>query len=199
MDPFTISMALAPLIMASARLTMLISAVKVGYNYAPETVTATWRESRVINIMTLSKIQELVYKNETDLFSKWNAQEPRRMTLAALNLELEKPVELHKDNGTGEFGFRAKARLVWTEVMMKQLLDQTRGQISSLRCLIDLLESETRAEFLNLLKQNRLRYGKFLTARDHDAQIKVSMMIGAPSNLPSSRLLMDSSHRMKPN
>ncbi|MCJ1348806.1 hypothetical protein MMC31_007039, partial [Peltigera leucophlebia] len=84
--------------MASSRLTMLISAVKVGYNYAPETVTATWREN-----------QELVYKNETDLFSKLNAQEPRRMTLAALNLELEKPVEPNKDNGTGEFGFQGSA------------------------------------------------------------------------------------------
>lgn len=38
---------------------------------------------------------------------------------------------------------------------MEQLLDHTRGQILSLHPLVELLESETQAEILRLLEQNR--------------------------------------------
>lgn len=45
---------------------------------------------------------------------------------------------------------------------MKQLLDQTRGQMSSLHCIVELLESETQAEILTLLKQNMADIQKVL-------------------------------------
>lgn len=67
------------------------------------------------------------------------------MTLAASNLELDKLVEPKK--GT-QFGFQAKTRLVWKEASMKQLLDQTQGQMTSLQYLIQFLESETRADII---------------------------------------------------
>ena len=181
MDPFTISMAVAPLILSSAKLTILIRAVKDSYNNAPTTLIATLTECRVMHI-TLSKIQGLVHKNETSLSSKLAAQEILqeafdgaltgcRMTLAALNLELDKLIEGKKSTKTTtttttttttELGFQAKARLVWKEEIMKQLLEQTRGQMSSLHCLVDLLQSETQAEILTLLKQNRADIQKVL-------------------------------------
>lgn len=147
-------MAVAPLVLSSAKLTMLICAVKDSYNKAPMTLTATLTECKTIHI-TLSKIQGLVYKNEADLSSRLTAQRPMqevfddaltgcRLTLAALNLELDKLVEPKKGMRPMEIGFQAKARLVWKEDIMKQLLDQTRGQMSSLQSLIHLLESETR-------------------------------------------------------
>lgn len=88
-----------------------------------------------------------VYKNESDLSSRLTAQKPLResfddaltgyrMTLAALNLELDKLVEPKKGTQEMEFGFQAKTRLVWKESSMKQLLDQTRGQMTSLQHLI---------------------------------------------------------------
>lgn len=94
---------------------------------------------------TLSKIQGLFYENGLDLYSKLIAQESIRqafdgaltgcrMTLSALTLELDKLVELKKvtDKGaeTMKIGFQVKQELIWKENVMKQLLDQTRGQIS---------------------------------------------------------------------
>ena len=165
-------MAVAPLVMSSAKLTMLISAVRDSYKSAPTTLTATLTECKIIHI-TLSKIQGLVYKNETDLSSRLTAQAPLReafdgaltgcrMTLAALNFELDKLAEPKKPTTSIDIGFKAKARLVWKEDIMKQLLDQTRGQMSSLTCLIELLESETQADIFRLLKQNTADIRKIL-------------------------------------
>lgn len=164
MDPFKISMAVAPLVVSSTKLAMLMSAVRDSYKTAPTTLTATLTECKIIHI-ALFKIQELVYQNETDLSSRLKAQAPLReaidgaltgcrMTLSALNLELDKLVEPKKGRNSLEIGFQAKARLVWKEDIMKQLLDQTRGQMSSLRHLIEILESETQAEMFRLLKEN---------------------------------------------
>ena len=157
-------MAVAPLVLSSAKLTMIISAVKDSYKNAPTTLIATSTECKVMH-MTLSKIQGLVYKNESDLSSRLTAQKPLReafddaltgcrMTLAALNLELDKLVEPKEGMQSMEFGFRAKARLVWREAAMKQLLDQTRGQMTSLQYLIQFLESETQADILKSLQKN---------------------------------------------
>lgn len=172
MEPFTISMAVAPLILSSAKLTMLIRAVKDSYHNAPTTLISMLTECRVMHI-ALSKIQGLVHKDETGLSSKLAAQEMLReafdgaltgcrMTLAALSLELDKLAEPKKGTKTTELSFQAKATLVWKENIMKQLLDQTRGQMSSLHCLISLLESDTLAEILELLKQNRVDIRKML-------------------------------------
>lgn len=157
-------MAVAPLVLSSAKLTMLICAVKDSYNNAPITLTATLTECKMIHI-TLSKIQGLVYKNEADLSSSLKAQKPMqevfddaltgcRITLAALNLELDKLVEPEKGMRPMEIRFRARTRLIWKEDIMKQLLNQTRGQMSSLQSLIHLLESETQGDILKLLKQD---------------------------------------------
>ena len=165
-------MAVAPLVLSSAKLIMLISAIRDSYKSAPTTLTATLTECKIIHI-TLSKIQGLVYKNETDLSSRLTAQAPLqeafdgaltgcRMTLAALNLELAKLAEPKKPTNPLDIGFKAKARLLWKEDIMKQLLDQTRGQMMSLRCLIELLESETQAEIFRLLKQNTADIRKIL-------------------------------------
>ena len=173
MDPFTISMAVAPLVLSSTKLAMLMSAVRDSYKKAPTTLTATLTECKIIHI-ALFKIQELVYKNETDLSSRLKVQAPLqeafdgaltgcRMTLSALNLELDKLVEPKKGTKPMGIGFQAKARLVWKEDIMKQLLDQTRGQMSSLRSLIELLESETQADMFRLLKENIVDIRKILS------------------------------------
>ncbi|MCJ1349738.1 hypothetical protein MMC31_007979, partial [Peltigera leucophlebia] len=109
-------------------------------------------------------IQRLVHKNETGLSSKLAAQEILqeaidgaltgcRVTLAAFGLELDKLIEPKKGTKTTELGCQAKARLVWKEDIRKQLLYQTRGQMSSLHCLAELLESVTQTEILSLLKE----------------------------------------------
>lgn len=142
-------------------LTMLICALKDSYRNAPTTLTATWTECKIMHI-TLSKIQGLVYENKSDLSSRLAAQKPMReafdaaltgcrMTLAALNLELDKLVE---PRAVTEKGAETMKIGVWKENTLKKLLDQTRGQMSSLQCLIQFLESENQADIFKLLKQN---------------------------------------------
>lgn len=165
-------MAVASLVLSSTKLAMLISAVRDSYQNAPTTLTATLTECKIIHI-ALFKIQELIYQSESDLSSRLKAQAPLReafdgaltgcrMTLSVLNFELDKLVEPKKDTNSVEIGFQVKARLVWKEDIMKQLLDQTRGQMSSLRHLIEILESETQTDMLRLLKENILDIRKTL-------------------------------------
>lgn len=172
MDPFSISMAVALLVLASAKLTMLISAVRDSYKNAPMALTATLTECKIIHI-TLSKIQGLVCKNETDPSSRLTAQAPLReafdcaltgcrMTLAALNPELDKLAKPKKPTNAMNIGLKEMALLVWKEEIMKQLLDQTRGQISFLTCLIELLESATQTDMFRLLKQHTADTRKIL-------------------------------------
>lgn len=66
-------MAVAPLVLSSAKLMMLISAVRDSYKNASTTLTATLTKCKIIYI-TLSKIEGLVYKNETDLSLRLTAQ-----------------------------------------------------------------------------------------------------------------------------
>lgn len=55
---------------------------------------------------------------------------------------------------------------------MKQLLDQTRGQMSFLACLIELLESATQADIFRLLKQTTANIRKILhRAKSYDTLI----------------------------
>lgn len=54
-----------------------------------------------------------------------------RMTLTALNLELDKLVEAkevtQKDAEAMKIGFQVIRKVVWKESIIKQLLDRTRG------------------------------------------------------------------------
>lgn len=172
MDPFTITMAVAPLVLSSAKLTMLIWVVRDSCKNAPTTLIAILAECKITHI-TLSRIQGLIYKNERDFPSRLTAQAPLReafdfaltgcrMALAVLNLELDKLAEPRKPATSMDIGFKAKARLVRKEDIMKQLLDQVRGQMSSLTCLIEFLECETQAGIFRLLKQNTVDIQKIL-------------------------------------
>lgn len=66
------------------------------------------------------------------------------MMLAALNMEVGKLVEPTQSDQSGklEVAFKAKARILWKEDVMKGLLDHTRGQLGSLHLLITLFERQ---------------------------------------------------------
>lgn len=118
-------MAVALLILPSAKLTMIIRAIKDSYNNTT-TLIATLMDCGVMHI-TSSKIQGLVHKNETSLCSELAAQQLLqeafdgtltgcRMTLAAFSLKLDKLIEPKKGTKTKELGFQAKARLVGKKI-----------------------------------------------------------------------------------
>lgn len=83
----------------------------------------------------------LIYRNATDLAKRLDSQKDLRevcdnaltgcrMTLAALNMEVGKLVEPTQSGKTGKLkvAFKAKARTLWKEDVMKGLLDHTRGE-----------------------------------------------------------------------
>ncbi len=154
MDPFTISMAVAPMLVSSAKLAIIVNSVKDSYKNAPATLTSTITECKLMHV-ALCKIQGLVYRNETELHwqlkSQKNLQEAFdsaltgcRLTLAALTLEVSKLVEPKRQENPGgeniDMDFQTKVQLVWKEDVMKNLLDHTRGQMTSLHFLITILE-----------------------------------------------------------
>lgn len=72
------------------------------------------------------------------------------MTLAALNVELGRLVEIDGQVGKGlEIEFRARTKFVWKEDLMKQLLEQTRSQTTSLQFLMTLSEGDLDFERLH--------------------------------------------------
>lgn len=155
MDPLTLSMAIAPLILTSARLAILVAVVRDSYTNAPTTLLSTLTECHLMHT-ALSKIQGLVFRNETELAARLQEQKSLhdafdkaltgcRITLTALNLEVKKLIEPKQQEGKMKEGpiemrFRAKVKLIWKEDVMRHLLEHTRGLMVSLHFIIALLE-----------------------------------------------------------
>lgn len=155
MDPLTLSMAITPLILTSARLAILVTVVRDSYTDAPTTLLSILAECHLMHT-ALSKIQGLVFRNETELAARLQGQKSLhdafdkaltgcRITLTALNLEVGKLVEPKPQQGKIKEGpmemkFCAKVKVIWKEDVMKHLLEHTRGLMVSLHFIITLLE-----------------------------------------------------------
>lgn len=155
MDPLSLSMAIAPLILTSARLAILVTVVRDSYINAPTTLHSTLTECHLMHT-ALSKIQGLVFRNETELAERLQGQKSLndafdkaltgcRITLTALNLEVGKLVEPKQQQGKIKEGpmemkFSAKVKLIWKEDVMRHLLEHTRGLMVSLHFIITILE-----------------------------------------------------------
>lgn len=155
MDPLSLSMAIAPLILTSARLAVLIAVVRDSYTNAPTTLLSTLTECHLMHT-ALSKIQGLVFRNETELAARLQVQKSLhdafdkaltgcRITLTALHLEVGKLVDPKEQQGKMKEGlmemkFCAKVKLIWKENVMRHLLEHTRGLMVSLQFIITLLE-----------------------------------------------------------
>lgn len=148
-------MAIAPLILTSARLAILVTVVRDSYINAPTTLHSTLTECHLMHT-ALSKIQGLVFRNETALAERLQGQKSLndafdkaltgcRITLTALNLEVGKLVEPKQQQGKMKEGpmemkFSAKVKLIWKEDVMRHLLEHTRGLMVSLHFIITILE-----------------------------------------------------------
>lgn len=155
MDPLTLSMAIAPLILTSARLAILVAVVRDSYRKAPTTLLSTLTECHLMHT-ALSRIHGLVFRNETELAARLQGQKCLheafdkaltgcRITLTALNLEVEKLVEPKQQQGKMKEGpmeikICAKVKLIWKEDAMRHLLEHTRGLTVSLHFIITILE-----------------------------------------------------------
>lgn len=100
-----------------------------------------------------------------------------------------KPQGSHRESrGSDEMSFQTKVKFVWKENTMKQLLEQTRGQMSSLQFLIS---------FSNV----RLRHilDRVFTAQSQYVRTTAFRIIKVPSMLHISLLLTDLSRRTRRN
>lgn len=165
-------MAIAPLILTSARLAILVTVVRNSYANAPTTLLSTLTECHLIHT-ALSRIQGLVFRNETELAARLQEQKSLneafdkaltgcRITLTALNLEVGKLVESKQQQGKMKEGpmemkFCAKVRLVWKEDVMRHLLEHTRGLMVSLHFIITILERyNTCPPFIRIIQLHSL-------------------------------------------
>lgn len=152
MDPLSISLAIAPLLLASAKLTKQINDFAGSYKNATTTLASICIECRLIHV-ALCKIQGLVYQSSSVLTARLSSEKSLRdafdsaltgcrMTVAAVDVEIRKLIdsEAVSHSGKPEISFRRKLRYVWKEDLMQNLLDQTRGQMASIQFLISLLQ-----------------------------------------------------------
>ena len=152
MDPLSISLAIAPLLLASAKLTKQISEFVDGYKNAPVTLTSICTECKLIHI-ALCKIQGLVYESNKVLTARLSSEKSLRdafdsaltgcrMTVAAVDIETRKIIdsEAVSHSGKAEIPFKRKLKYVWKEDLMQSLLDQTRGQMASIQFLVSILQ-----------------------------------------------------------
>lgn len=73
MDPFAFSMAVAPLVLSSVKLAMLVRTPRESYKDKPTTLVATTAECELTHV-TLCKIQGLIYRKATDLAKTLDSQ-----------------------------------------------------------------------------------------------------------------------------
>ena len=152
MDPLSLSLAIAPLLLASAKHTKQINEFIDGYKNAPITLTNICTECKLIHI-ALCKIQGLVYESNSVLTARLGSEKSLRdafdsaltgcrMTVAAVDVEIRKIIDFESFDGSGEaeIGFKGKLKYAWKEDYMQSLLDQTRGQMGSIQFLISLLQ-----------------------------------------------------------
>ena len=152
MEPLSISLAIAPLLLASAKLTKQVNEVADSYKNATKTLTSICTECRLIHV-ALCKVQGLVYQSSSVLTARLSSEKSLRdafdsaltgcrMTVAAVDVEIRKLIDPEAVNhgGKPEISFKKKLRYVWKEDLMQSLLDQTRGQMGSVQFLISLLQ-----------------------------------------------------------
>ena len=152
MDPLSISLALAPLLLASAKLTKQINKLVEGSKDPPITLTSIFTECKLMN-GALSKTQGLVYDSSSVLTARLSSEKSLRdafesaltgcrMTVAAINVEIRKFIDSEGINGSkkADIGFEGQLRYVWKEDVMQSLLDQTRGQMAATQVLVSLLQ-----------------------------------------------------------
>ena len=152
MDPLSISLAIAPLLLASAKLTKQIGEFVDGYKNAPITLTSICTECKLIHV-ALCKIQGLIYESKKVLTARLGSEKSLRdafdsaltgcrMTVAAVDVEIRKLIdsEAISKSETVAIPFKKRLSYVWKEDLMQSLLEQTRGQMASIQFLISLLQ-----------------------------------------------------------
>ncbi|PGH13662.1 hypothetical protein AJ79_03510 [Helicocarpus griseus UAMH5409] len=181
MDPLSITASISGLLVACAQVVKIASDVRGKYKTASLTISSIATECVTVTT-ALSHLQVLVIRR-ADSFDSNTANMFEcvitgcKLTLSVLD---EYIMELSLDHG--ELTSKNKAKVVWNESEMKELLQQLRGHESSLNLLLTVMQSQSGTETQDLLRQNQVALTKIL------ARARTSRRKKPPSTLGHSQL-----------
>ena len=151
MDPISLSLAIAPLVISSGKLVAAARSIRHLYKYAETAVASTHVECDLMHV-ALCEVQALVQKNRTELAVHLRSQQSLqetfdkvltgcRITLDALRLELDDLLKTAqgKVSRSGDMDFQSKAQYIWKKDTMEELMGQMRSQRDCIQFLVTLL------------------------------------------------------------
>jgi hypothetical protein len=149
MDPVTIIGLVASLVPMCAKVGKALSDVRSKYNNASMTLSSIASECSVI-ATALSQIEQVAIKDPRGLSSRLDAsgsQLGASFELAlngcglALSVLSEEVGKMEGSGGVRILGWKSKAKFVWNEEGMKDLLGNLRGQNGALHLLVTALQT----------------------------------------------------------
>ena len=152
MDPVSLTLAIAPLVLSSTKIIAVVRSVKQTYGNAQALVKNIEQECDLI-CLALHEVQGLVLPNKPGIaihMKSYKSLEATfdsvltgcRMTLDALKLEVEGVLKSEKESNVEPINmtFKSKGRFVWKEDTMRNLMEQMRNQRDSIHFLITILQ-----------------------------------------------------------
>ncbi|KAK2756183.1 hypothetical protein FQN54_005591 [Arachnomyces sp. PD_36] len=185
MDPLSITTSVASLLVACSQVVRIATDIRGKYKTASLTISSIATECGTVTT-ALSHLQVLAItrpepfdSNTTNMFEC--VMTGCKLTLSVLEEYVTELSEGATDMSTPvPMTVKSKAKVVWNEPEMKELLQQLRGHQSSLTLLLTVLQSQSGTQTQDLLRQNQMALDKIL------ARARTSRRKKPPSSLQRS-------------
>ena len=173
MDPLSLTANIVSLTSACLRSAKAFNDLREHFKHAQATLSALCAESTVI-CASLSQIQSLVLRRPEILRTQLNERSELvaifdvaitgcMVIYAVLDDEIQ-ALTVSAGSGDGaEAGWAAKAKLLWKEGLMRDLLDQLRGQQHAIGLLIQALQMYVNAQCSSNHRRDVMSEGVMLT------------------------------------
>ena len=151
MDPISLSLAIAPLVLSSAKILAGMRSIRRKYKSAESAIAMTQTECGFMHV-ALCEVQTLVQKSNTEstmrLQSQGSIEETFdkvltgcRITIDALTLEVNGVLKsTHNSKDYENIGFSSKAQYIWKEESMQELMTQLKNQRDHIQFLIAIMQ-----------------------------------------------------------
>lgn len=178
MDPLSLTASVLAITTACLKSANILNGLREKYKHAQITISALCAEATVISA-SLSQIQSLILQNPSAIFTQMRSRSDVIATFdvaltgcsvvfAVLNDEIAALVaECQED-----MSWSQRAKIVWKDAIMKDLLQQLRGQSAAIGLLIQALQMYDDSQLQLIMEEDRLthlqridlRYKEFATA-----------------------------------
>ncbi|PGG99379.1 hypothetical protein AJ80_09375 [Polytolypa hystricis UAMH7299] len=187
MDPLSITVSISSLLVACAQVVKVASDIRGKYKTASLTISSIATECVTVTT-ALSHLQMLAIRRAEFFDSNTINMFDCVITGCKLTLSvLDEYIMEISAGGTDTYGpgrmtTKSKAKVIWNEAEMRELLQQLRGHESSLNLLLTVMQSQSGVETQDLLRQNQAALDKIL------ARARTSRRKKAPNSLEKSQL-----------